>query len=86
MSPSSVAFAVSYDLTPLPRGVYVERFTVNGYRWVYSVDHRGEQVALRTCLPLDIQATVDDLWRDLDSTDPVRSEDFPTPLGHLRLI
>lgn len=59
-----------YDLTPLPRGVYVERFTVKGQRWVYSVDHRGEQVGFRTCQPDDIQSTVDELWRELDRLDP----------------
>ena len=81
------AVAVSFD--PLPRGVWLERYTVNGHRVVVSIDSRGEQVRLRTVVnnPDEIRAAIDDLWRDLDKADPVTTADFPATLpGHLRLI
>jgi len=73
--------------SPLPRGVYIERFLVNGHRWVYSVDSRGEQMALRCPLEDDVQATADELWEELDRLDPIPTRaPSRVSLPRLRLI
>lgn len=64
----------------LPRGVWVERYTVNGHRIVFSIDSRGEQVRLRS-VPNEsdaIQAAIDELWEDLDKVNPAPPSAFPS--------
>lgn len=69
--------APALDLSP-ERGVFVGRFTENGYRWVWSVDSAGRQLKLRTVYVGDapgmtdeLQAAIDELEADLDRCDPV---------------
>lgn len=61
------------------RGVYEEPYRVNGHRVFFSVDSGGEQVALRTLASGESElALLDELWDDLDVTDP------PTPASPSR--
>lgn len=85
MSPSSSAAAPKKSW----RGVYVSEFTVNGHRWVYSVNSRDEQVTLRTVadIPDEIEATSSELWAELDRLDPVKPGASFRPAGfYLRLL
>ena len=83
--------AESFD--PLPRGVYFERFLVNGHRWVYSVDSKGELVSLRCPMKADVDVTADAMWDELDRVDPMpRGSHDPSAVSrppssppHLRL-
>lgn len=58
---------------PLRRGVYVERFKVNEYRWLVAVDSQAELVGLKTAKPDEIPAKSAELWQLLDRHDPIRS-------------
>ena len=67
---------------PTCRGVFVSEFRKNGYRWVYSIDSRNEQVTLRTVLDndVDLQRAADDLWMELDRLNPLPPSDVSRPL------
>lgn len=71
---------------PLPRGVYLAPYTVNGDRFFYAVDETGEMVGCRPVpIGADADAACEELWAKLDAR-PSQSDVSGVPSSHLRLI
>lgn len=72
----------------LSRGVYVERFTVNGHRMIVAVDSDGEMLAIKTATTGELEGKVNLLWDMLDRMDPRPGDDDSPSLTpqHLRLL
>jgi hypothetical protein len=69
------------------RGVYLERYRVNGQRLIVAIDSRSERVAERTAETADEQSAAEaELWELLDMMDPIPPVAFrPVSLRHLHL-
>lgn len=73
---------------PLPRGVYLATFTLNGDRYYYAANETGDHVAGRSVpLGADPTSAIDELWDILERRFPVSLHDVSgLPSTRLRLI